>query len=75
MEPVSNKKEENTCKFRHQSPAMNSIVEDEVHELMIFLDSPGASFQSDLVAAWLSSHISISMEVNEIVCMSLMPWN
>ncbi|TYK05236.1 hypothetical protein E5676_scaffold108G00450 [Cucumis melo var. makuwa] len=51
---------------------MDAIVEDEVHELMIFLNSPGASFQSDLVTAWLSYHISILMGNN---CNSLHEFN
>lgn len=46
-----------TCKLRNHSPAMDTVVENKIHELMIFLDRPRASFQSDLVTTGLSSHV------------------
>jgi hypothetical protein len=45
-----------TCEFGDNSPAVDAIVKNEVHESMIFFYSPWTSLQSNFVTARFSPH-------------------
>lgn len=48
----------NTCKLGNRSPALDAIVEDKIHELVIFLNSPWPSLQANFITTRLPSHFT-----------------
>ena len=47
------------CEFGNRLLAMDAIIHDEARELMVFLDSPRAALEPDLVTTGLPSHYSV----------------
>lgn len=45
-----------TCELRNRPPTKDTVVEDEVHELVIFLNGPWTSLQPYLVTTRLPPH-------------------